>query len=108
MQHLREFENTLMNKGMVGVLDCNFVSLKSATIVLSRNKTSISLVKYENKATDFFLSETQLNLGHHLSEVIWLDIVFVCEVGYSKNGLRSDSQFLEALWKDAHNLYFSF
>jgi hypothetical protein len=70
VKHLRKFENALMNKWVMGVLDCNFVSLESATIVLSGDKTSVSLIKYENKATDFFLSETQLNLGHHFSEVI--------------------------------------
>lgn len=47
-----------MNEWMVWLLNSDFVSLESTTVVLSGNKPSIGLIKDKDKTASLLLSES--------------------------------------------------
>jgi hypothetical protein len=62
MQHLGKFENRFLDIWVVIVLDSDLIGMKTITIVVSRNKAAIKLVKNEDKATYLSLAKSQLHL----------------------------------------------
>jgi hypothetical protein len=103
MQHLWKFENGLLDIWVMIVLDSDFIGMKTITIVISRNKAAIKLIENEDKATYLSLTKSQLHLWKHLPEIIWFNIIFIREIGNSKNRLRCNSYFADTLYKKIYD-----
>jgi hypothetical protein len=58
MQHLGEFENGFLDKGMMVVFNPHFISMQTIIVVLPRDKSTVKFIENENETTDLLLAQT--------------------------------------------------